>query len=80
MRYRGPVAWFPDADVPGFYALTKDGKRALEPALHLIAVQPRWRQQHHYRIAKPGEKTPPPNPDRIVDMEMVGFGKGEVTA
>jgi hypothetical protein len=80
MRYRGPVAWFPDADVPGFYALTEDGKRPLEPVLHLIAVQPRWRQKHYYRIAQPGERTPPPDPSRIVELEIDAVGKGDVTA
>jgi hypothetical protein len=78
MRHRGPVAWFPDADVPGFYALTPDGKRALEPVLHLVAVQPRWRQKHYYRKAEPGETSPPPG--RIVDLEFEGEGKGKVTA
>lgn len=78
MKYRGPVAWFPDADVPGFYALTEDGKRLLEPVLHLVAVQPRWRQKHYYRSALSGEKSPPPG--RIVDLEFKGQGKGEVSA
>ena len=78
MRYRGPVAWFPDADVPGFYALTPDGKRPAEPVLHLIAVQPRWRQKHYYRVAEPGEKSPPPG--RIVELEIDAVGKGDVAA
>jgi len=78
-RYRGPVAWVnDDEDVPesGFYALTKNGKELKRPLVRLVAVQHRLTSDHHYRIAKDDEHSPPIG--NVILFEVEAEGKADV--
>jgi hypothetical protein len=88
-RYDGPVAYCDDYHLvkrPGYYALTKDGKRLRRPLLRLTWVDHApgvpGDISGHYEVASKTDPPirPLPRNGEVVNLQTVSEGNGEVVS